>query len=65
MVRLQRKKNSISDKSYTYTRALGAFPDKGVPDIDCFIDRPIVHYVLYIKKHFCGLLHKNDTNDKE
>ena len=52
MVRSLRKKNSISDKSYRYTRALGAFPDKGVPDIDCFTDGPIVHYVLYVKNTF-------------
>ena len=36
------EKNNVSEKSRRQTRAPGTFPDKVTPDIDYFIDRPVV-----------------------
>ena len=58
------EKKSISDKSCRYTRVAGSYTDKVMPDIDYFTDEPVVQYGFpVIKKYFCRLLHKNDTND--
>ena len=36
------EKNNMSEKSRRQTRAPRTFPDKVTPDIDYFIDRPVV-----------------------